>query len=88
MADLSSPSIEHYTRFGGELPRAFSEEDEGRDHKRYPAGPARARMVQKSTVLILAGVVLLFLPVPPIMSAIAGLAVIALGVALRFVGDD
>ncbi|WP_029601719.1 hypothetical protein [Halococcus hamelinensis] len=45
-------------------------------------------MVQKSTVLILAGVVLLFLPVPPIMSAIAGLAVIALGVALRFVGDD
>lgn len=69
-------------------PWAFREAGEGRDHKRYPSGPTRAHMVQKSTLLILAGVVLLFLPVPPVISAIAGLAVIALGVALRFVGDD
>ena len=45
-------------------------------------------MVTRSTWLILAGVVLLFLPVPPLLSAIAGVGVIIAGVALRFVGDD
>ena len=45
-------------------------------------------MVARSTWLILAGVVLLFLPMPPILSAVAGVGVIVAGVALRFVGDD
>ncbi|WP_435077228.1 transporter [Halococcus sp. AFM35] len=45
-------------------------------------------MVSRSTWLILVGVVLLFLPVPPILSAVAGVGVIIAGVALRFVGDD
>lgn len=45
-------------------------------------------MVHRSTWVILLGVVLLFIPIPPVASAIVGLAVIALGVALRFVGDD
>ncbi|WP_256687581.1 transporter [Halococcus qingdaonensis] len=45
-------------------------------------------MVARSTWLILAGVILLFLPMPPILSAVAGVGVIIAGVALRFVGDD
>lgn len=46
-------------------------------------------MVSKSTWVILLGVVLLFLPVPPLVSAVAGVAVIVLGVALRFLnGED
>jgi hypothetical protein len=44
-------------------------------------------MVTRSTWLILAGVVLLFLPIPPLLSAIVGVGVIIAGVALRFVGD-
>jgi hypothetical protein len=45
-------------------------------------------MVNRSTWLILLGVILLFLPIPPLLSAVAGVAVIVLGVALRFVGDS
>jgi hypothetical protein len=45
-------------------------------------------MVARSTWLILAGVVLLFLPIPPLLSAVVGVGVIIAGVALRFVGDD
>ena len=45
-------------------------------------------MVARSTWLILAGVILLFLPMPPILSAVAGVGVIIAGVALRFVGDN
>lgn len=40
-------------------------------------------MVQKSTLVILAGVVLLFVPIPP-FATIAGLVVILAGLALRF----
>jgi hypothetical protein len=39
-------------------------------------------MVQRSTWVILAGVVLLFVPIPP-FATIAGLLVIIAGVALR-----
>ena len=45
-------------------------------------------MPTRSTWLILLGVVLLFVPVPPLISAVAGVGVIIAGVALRFVGDD
>ena len=45
-------------------------------------------MPTRSTWMILLGVALLFLPVPPFISAIAGVGVIVAGVALRFVGDD
>jgi hypothetical protein len=45
-------------------------------------------MVNRSTWLILLGVILLFLPIPPLLSAVAGVAIIVLGVALRFVGDS
>jgi len=59
-----------------------------RKHNRYSAGASNHPMVQKSTWVILLGVVLLFVPIPPVASAVVGLAVIALGVALRFVGDE
>ena len=44
-------------------------------------------MVQKSTWVILIGVVLLFVPIPPVISAIIGLLVIGFGVTLRVLGD-
>ncbi|WP_101295635.1 transporter [Halegenticoccus soli] len=42
-------------------------------------------MVRASTVVILVGIALLFVPVPPI-ATILGILVILLGVALRFLG--
>jgi hypothetical protein len=45
-------------------------------------------MATRSTWLILLGVVLLFLPIPPFLSALAGVGVIIAGVVLRFAGDD
>ncbi|HET7323971.1 MAG TPA: transporter [Halococcus sp.] len=45
-------------------------------------------MVKLSTWVILIGVVILFFPIPPVLSAIVGVAIIILGVALRFVGDE
>ncbi|WP_433626026.1 transporter [Halomicrococcus sp. NG-SE-24] len=44
-------------------------------------------MVNTSTIVILAGIVLLFVPIPPI-ATILGIIVIALGVALRFLGGN
>lgn len=41
-------------------------------------------MVRLSTVVILAGIVLLFVPIPPI-ATISGVLVVALGLVLRFV---
>ena len=43
-------------------------------------------MVRKSTIVILVGIVLLFVPIPPI-ATILGIATILLGIALRVVGD-
>ncbi|WP_222919803.1 transporter [Natrinema sp. SYSU A 869] len=40
-------------------------------------------MVKLSTIVILAGVVMLFFPIPPIASALGGVAVILIGIALR-----
>lgn len=40
-------------------------------------------MVQKSTWVILVGIVLLFIPIPP-FATIAGIVVILAGLALRF----
>lgn len=40
-------------------------------------------MVARSTWVILAGVVLIFWPVPPIATAILGVIVVALGTVLR-----
>ena len=41
-------------------------------------------MVKLSTVVILAGIVLLFVPIPPI-ATVSGALVILLGLVLRFV---
>ncbi|THE62810.1 transporter [Salinadaptatus halalkaliphilus] len=43
-------------------------------------------MVSASTVVILAGIVLLFVPIPPI-ATIGGILVILLGIVLRVVFD-
>ncbi|MDQ2049297.1 transporter [Natronolimnohabitans sp. A-GB9] len=43
-------------------------------------------MVRLSTVVILIGIVLLFVPIPPI-ATISGIVVILLGLALRFFFD-
>ncbi|ARS89177.1 transporter [Natrarchaeobaculum aegyptiacum] len=43
-------------------------------------------MVRLSTIVILAGIVLLFVPIPPI-ATISGALVIALGLVLRFALD-
>ncbi|WP_254535537.1 transporter [Halomarina litorea] len=40
-------------------------------------------MVRKSTFVILAGVVFLFIPIPPV-ATIIGLVLLALGLGLRF----
>ena len=40
-------------------------------------------MVKLSTIVILAGIVLLFVPIPPV-ATILGVLVILLGIALRF----
>lgn len=40
-------------------------------------------MVQKSTWVVLIGIVLLFIPIPP-FATIAGIVVILAGLALRF----
>jgi hypothetical protein len=45
-------------------------------------------MVALSTWMILLGLIVLFVPIPPVLSAIVGVAIIVLGVALRFVGDE
>ncbi|WP_121742468.1 transporter [Natronorubrum halophilum] len=43
-------------------------------------------MVRLSTIVILAGIVLLFIPIPPI-ATIAGAVVILIGLALRLLTD-
>ncbi len=43
-------------------------------------------MVRLSTIVILAGIVLLFVPIPPI-ATVSGVLVIVLGLLLRFVTD-
>ncbi|WP_227356744.1 transporter [Haladaptatus salinisoli] len=43
-------------------------------------------MVRASTLVLLAGIVLLFVPIPPI-ATILGIIVIVLGVALRLLTD-
>lgn len=43
-------------------------------------------MVRVSTIVILLGVALLFVPIPPI-ATISGVLVILVGVALRFLTD-
>lgn len=43
-------------------------------------------MVRKSTFVILAGVVFLFIPIPPV-ATIIGLVLLALGLGLRFLTD-
>ncbi len=47
-------------------------------------------MVARSTWIILIGVILLFWPVPPLLTSAVGAAVIILGVALQFLdtGDE
>ncbi|SEW01832.1 hypothetical protein [Natrinema salifodinae] len=42
-------------------------------------------MVKFSTLVILAGVVMLVFPIPPVASALGGLVVILVGIALRLV---
>ncbi|QLK25857.1 transporter [Natrinema zhouii] len=44
-------------------------------------------MVKLSTIVILAGVVMLVFPIPPIASALGGVAVILAGLVLRFLMD-
>ncbi|OLZ41655.1 transporter [Natrinema saccharevitans] len=44
-------------------------------------------MVKLSTLVVLAGAVLLVFPIPPIASAFGGVAVIAIGLALRLLTD-
>ena len=44
-------------------------------------------MVRLSTIVILVGIVMLVVPVPPIASAIGGLGVIVLGILLRVLTD-
>ena len=44
-------------------------------------------MVQKSTFVILAGVVFLFIPIPPI-ATIIGIVLILAGVAMRSLGGS
>jgi hypothetical protein len=44
--------------------------------------------MRTSTAVTLAGLVLLVVPIPPITSAILGIVVVALGLALRFVFDS
>ena len=41
-------------------------------------------MVRASTVVILLGIVLLFVPIPPI-ATVSGIVVILIGLAMRFV---
>ena len=41
-------------------------------------------MVRASTVVILLGIVLLFIPIPPI-ATVSGIVVILIGLAMRFV---
>ncbi|SEH11907.1 hypothetical protein SAMN04487967_0569 [Natronorubrum sediminis] len=43
-------------------------------------------MVRVSTLVILAGIVLLFIPIPPI-ATVSGVIVILIGLALRFLTD-
>lgn len=44
-------------------------------------------MVRKSTYVIVAGVVFLFIPIPPV-ATIIGIILILLGLGLRFVGGS
>lgn len=44
-------------------------------------------MVKLSTLVVLAGVVMLVFPIPPIASALGGVAVIVAGLALRLLTD-
>lgn len=44
-------------------------------------------MVRKSTVVIFVGIVFLFVPIPPIATAI-GIVTILLGIALRLLGGS
>ncbi|MFA9501736.1 transporter [Natrinema sp. H-ect1] len=44
-------------------------------------------MVKLSTLVVLAGVVMLVFPIPPIASALGGVAVIVVGLALRLLMD-
>ncbi|QCC60835.1 transporter [Natrinema thermotolerans] len=44
-------------------------------------------MVKLSTLVVLAGVVMLVFPIPPIASALGGVAVIVIGLALRLLTD-
>ena len=43
-------------------------------------------MVKPSTVVVLLGVVLLFIPIPPI-ATVSGIVVILIGLAMRFIFD-
>ncbi|APX95573.1 transporter [Natronorubrum daqingense] len=43
-------------------------------------------MVRVSTLVILAGIVLLFIPIPPV-ATVSGVIVILIGLALRFLTD-
>ena len=43
-------------------------------------------MVRASTVVILLGIVLLFIPIPPI-ATVSGIVVILIGLAMRFIFD-
>ena len=47
----------------------------------------RYAMVRKSTVVIFIGIVFLFIPIPPIATAI-GIVTILLGIALRLLGGS
>lgn len=42
-------------------------------------------MVKLSTIVIVAGIVMLFFPIPPVASALGGVAVILVGIILRLV---
>ncbi|MDF9745419.1 transporter [Natrinema salsiterrestre] len=45
-------------------------------------------MVKLSTLVILAGVVMLVFPIPPVATGVGGLAVIVVGVLLRLLTDQ
>ncbi|AGB32780.1 hypothetical protein Natpe_2985 [Natrinema pellirubrum DSM 15624] len=44
-------------------------------------------MVKLSTLVVLAGVVMLVVPIPPIASTLGGVAVIVIGLVLRLLTD-
>ena len=71
---------------GPELMALFFARQPDADRSKGFATPRRTgRMVRFSTLVILAGVVLLFVPIPPI-ATILGVLTIAAGVVMRLLG--